>query len=75
MSTGAVTQSSDVLCIGASPVQATGDVAASMTATQPNEAPGTKMGSVASMTATWPVEAPGTIKVATQPIEAPGARS
>ena len=39
MSTGAVTQSSEVIFTGASPVQATGDVAASMTATRPVEAP------------------------------------
>ena len=75
MSTGPITQSCHVLLSGASPVQATGDVAASMTATQPVEAPGMKRGSAASMTATQPVEAPGTMRVATQPVEAPCARS
>ena len=82
MSTGAVTQPVEVFT-SASPVQATGDIAASMTATQLVEAPGTKRGSAASMTttrpgivrvATQPVEAPSAWK-ATQPIEAPGARS
>ena len=53
MSTGAVTQSSDVMCTSASPVQATGDVAASMTATRPVEVPGTMR------VAPRPVEAPG----------------
>ena len=73
-STGVVTQPTDVFT-GASPVQATGDVTASMTATQPVEAPHTKRGSTASMIATRPVEAASTVRLATQPVEAPGARS
>ena len=73
-STGAVTQPGENFT-GASPVQATGDVAASMTATQPLEVPGTMMGSDASMTATRPVEALGTRRLATQPVEALGART
>ena len=69
MSTGVVTQASEVIVTGASPVQATRDVAASMTATQPVEAPGTKI-----RVATQPVQSPGT-RIATQPVEVPGARS
>ena len=67
-STGVVTQASEFSITGASPVQATGDVAASMTPTQPVEAPSTKMRG-----ATQPVEAPGG-RIATQPVEALGAR-
>ena len=55
---------------GARPVQATGDV----TATQPGEAPGSRVKSTATMTATWAVETRGTGRSATQPIEDPGAR-
>ena len=55
-STGGV---SDVSLTGASPVQAIGEVAANMTATQPVEAPGTRRGDVISQTATQPVEASG----------------
>ena len=73
-STGAVAQPAEVFT-GASPVQVTGDVAISMTATHPVEAPGTMMGSAASLTATQPVEAPGMRRLATQPVEAPGART
>ena len=65
--TSLVTQSSVVTTIGTSPVQATGE-AASLTATQPVEAPCAKM-----RIATQPVEAPS-MKVVTQPVEAPGAR-
>ena len=56
MSTGVVTQPLQVYFTGASPVQTTGDVAASMTATQPVEPPGTKMG-----VAIQPVKAPGAL--------------
>ena len=68
-----VTQPTEDLT-GASPVQATEDVAASMTATKPVEASGMMRGSAASMTATWPVEAPGTMRIATLPDEDPSAR-
>ena len=51
-STGAVTQPAEVFT-GASHVQATRDIATSMTATQPVEAPDTKRESAASMTAAW----------------------
>ena len=74
-STGTVTQPAEAFT-GTSPVQATGDVAASTRATQPVEAASTKRAVAASMTATRPVEAPGTVRVTTQlPVEAPGARS
>ena len=72
--TPTVTQPAEVFT-SANPVQATGDVAARMTATQPVDAPGTMMESAASMTATQPVEATGTRTLATQPVEAPSARS
>ena len=49
-----VTQPSEIVTTDASPVQATRDVAASLTATQPVEAPGVKMRG-----ATQPVEVPG----------------
>ena len=62
-----VTQPSEVVTTGVNPVQATWDVAASLTATQPVEAP-----SVIMRVATQPVEAPS-VKVATQPDEAPSA--
>ena len=65
-----VTQPAEVFT-NASPVQATGDVAA----TQPVKAPGTRVERAANMTATWPVEAPGTGKSAIQPVEAPGVRT
>ena len=64
MSTGTVTQPAEIFT-GVSLVQATGDVAASMTATQPVKALCTMMGSAASMTATWPVEAPSMRRLAT----------
>ena len=70
MSTGVITV---VSFTGDSPVQAAGDVAASMSAIQPVEALSLKRGSAASMTATWPVETPGTVTVATQPVEAVSA--
>ena len=66
--TGLVTQPSEVDTTGPSPVQATGDVVATLTATQVVEAPSVKM-----RVATEPVEANG-VKVATQPVEAPGTR-
>ena len=52
--TGLVTQPSEVVTTCASTVQPTGDVVASLTATQPVEAPGAKM-----RVAIQPVEAPG----------------
>ena len=55
MSTGGV---SDVIVTGSSPVQATGEVAVNMEATQPVEAPGTRKGDVINKNATQPVEAP-----------------
>ena len=65
-----VTQPAEVFT-SASPVQGTRDVAA----TQPVEAPSTRLESAANMNATWPVEAPGTGRSATQPVEAPGVRT
>ena len=62
-----VDQSTDVIT-SASPVQPIGDVAASMTATQPVETPERKRGSAARMTATQPVETVSTVRVATQPV-------
>ena len=64
-----VYRSSEVIVISASSLQATGDVAAIMTATQPVDTPGKKM-----TVATQPVEAPGA-RIGTEPVEAPGARS
>ena len=62
MYAGVVTQPSEVIVTGASSVQATRDLAASMTATQPVEAAGTMR------LATQPVEAPGaTSEVLSQP--------
>ena len=49
MYSGEVTQPAEFFT-GASPVQATGNVVASITATQPVDAPGTRMESTASMT-------------------------
>ena len=68
-STGAVTQPAEFFT-SASPVQDTWDVAASMTAIQPVDAPGKKRGIAASMAATRPVEAPGMMRVATQSVVA-----
>ena len=60
--TSMVTQPSEVFSTGASPVQASRDVAASLIATQPVEADGAKV-------ATQPVEAPGARSVVhSQPI-------
>ena len=69
MSTGVVTQASAVIVTGPSPVQATRDVAARMTATQPFETPSTN-----TRVATQPVEAL-IARIATQPVEASSARS
>ena len=67
--TGLVTRPSEVVTTGTSPVQATGNVAASLTATQPVESPFAKI----RVATHQPVEVPS-VKVATQPVEAPGAR-
>ena len=62
---------SDVIVMGPSPVQATGEVPV-MKATQPVEAPGMIRRVVIQQNATQLVEAPGAW-TATQPVEAPGA--
>ena len=63
---------SDVSVTSASPVQATGEVAVNLNATQPVEGPSTRRGDVISKNATQPVEAPGA-GTPNQPLEAPGA--
>ena len=62
----------DVGVTSSSPVQATGEVAVNMKATQPVEAPGTRRGDVIHKNVTQPVVAAGA-GTATKPVEAPGA--
>ena len=65
-----VTQPDEVIT-GASLFQTTRDVAA----TQPVEAPSTRVESTVNMNATQPVEAPSKGRLVTQPVEAPRART
>ena len=67
MSSGLATEGT-----GSSLVQTTGE-AATLSATKPVEAPGTRGFEAASKSATHPVEGPGMRVLATQPVEVPGA--